>query len=60
MEQSSREFQVFVKPVGALCNMACRYYYLEKEKLYPEEKRFRMPVEILEEYIRKHIAASSA
>ncbi|MFO7932647.1 MAG: anaerobic sulfatase maturase [Bacteroidales bacterium] len=60
MEQLSREFQVFVKPVGAACNMACRYcYYLEKEKLYPAETRFQMPVELLEEYIRKHIEASS-
>ena len=25
------DFQVFVKPAGAACNLACRYcYYLEK------------------------------
>ena len=33
--QNSREFQVFVKPVGAACNLRCHYcYYLEKEDLY--------------------------
>ena len=27
---------VMAKPVGAQCNLACRYcYYLEKQKLYP-------------------------
>jgi len=60
MDQSSREFQVFVKPVGPLCNMGCRYcYYLEKDQLYPGETRFRMPVDLLEEYIRQHVEAST-
>jgi uncharacterized protein len=54
----SRSFQVFVKPAGPVCNLACRYcYYLEKERLYPEETSFRMPDILLEEYIVQHIEA---
>jgi len=60
MDRLSREFQIFVKPVGPLCNMACRYcYYLVKEQLYPEEAPFRMSPDLLEEYIRQHVEAST-
>ncbi|MBN2481497.1 MAG: anaerobic sulfatase maturase [Bacteroidales bacterium] len=56
----SREFQVFAKPVGAVCNMNCRYcYYLEKEHLYPDRKSFIMPDDVLEKYIVQHIEAST-
>jgi uncharacterized protein len=59
MVKASREFQIFVKPTGPICNLDCRYcYYLEKEHLYPEDESFRMPDEILEEYIVQHIEAS--
>ena len=59
MVQASREFQVFVKPVGALCNLDCRYcYYLEKEHLYPKDEKFQMTDETLEDYIVQHIDAS--
>ena len=54
------DFQVFVKPVGAVCNLACQYcYYAEKEQLYPEERGFRMPEYLLEQYIIQHIRSSS-
>ena len=53
------DFQVFVKPVGAICNLACQYcYYTEKEHLYPEGTGFRMEDDLLEEYIIQHIGAS--
>ena len=56
----SREFQIFVKPVGAECNLRCGYcYYLEKDKLYLTRGSKRMSSEILEEYIIQHIKASS-
>ena len=59
MVQASREFQVFVKPIGSICNLDCLYcYYLEKQNLYPEGEPFRMPDDILEEYIVQHIDAS--
>jgi len=60
MTKASREFQVFVKPVGSICNLDCHYcYYLKKEHLYPKGESFRMPDDILEEYIVQHIDASS-
>lgn len=55
------DFQIFVKPVGAACNLNCSYcYYLEKQNLYPDSKKFRMSDDLLEKYIIQHIQASSA
>ena len=57
MVQASREFQIFAKPAGALCNLDCRYcYYLQKELLYPASKSFRMEGDLLEDYIVQQIA----
>jgi len=57
--RASREFQVFTKPIGAACNLACSYcYYIGKERLYPETASTRMTEGVLEAYIRQHIAAS--
>jgi uncharacterized protein len=59
MPTASREFQVMVKPIGAMCNLACQYcYYLEKKELYPEARQFRMADDLLERYVAQHIAAS--
>ncbi|HEB34599.1 MAG TPA: anaerobic sulfatase maturase [Candidatus Aminicenantes bacterium] len=59
MVKASREFQVFAKPIGSICNLDCHYcYYLKKEHLYPKGESFRMSDEILEEYIVQHIDAS--
>jgi uncharacterized protein len=53
------EFQIFVKPVGSICNLNCRYcYYLIKKDLYPLERNFLMSDDILERYIITHIGAS--
>ncbi|EMF1933836.1 TPA: anaerobic sulfatase maturase [Klebsiella quasipneumoniae subsp. quasipneumoniae] len=51
--------QVMIKPTGSVCNLDCKYcFYLEKEKLYPERKRnYRMSDEMLERFIKQHIAA---
>ena len=58
MPKASRDFQVFVKPTGSICNLDCHYcYYLKKERLYPKGESFRMPVDVLEAYIAQHIAA---
>ena len=52
-------FNIMSKPIGPRCNIDCTYcYYLEKEKLFPEEKKFRMTPEILEDHIRQTIEAS--
>jgi uncharacterized protein len=58
MSAASREFQVLAKPVGAVCNLDCRYcYYLKKRDLYPRTAQFRMTDELLERYIVQHIEA---
>ena len=58
MGKASREFQVFAKPAGAVCNLNCCYcYYLEKKNLYPGHESFPMADDILEAYIIQHIEA---
>jgi len=60
MSKASREFQVFAKPGGSVCNLDCHYcYYLKTEHLYPKGEPFHMPESLLEEYIIQHIGASS-
>lgn len=60
MKPVSREFQVFVKPVGALCNLKCSYcYYLKKKSLYPGNRNPLMSDELLEKYIIQHISATT-
>ncbi len=52
-------FCIMTKPIGPRCNIDCKYcYYLEKEKLFPDEKKFRMPEDVLESYIRQVIETS--
>jgi uncharacterized protein len=59
MVKAAREFQVFAKPIGSVCNLDCHYcYYLNKKHLYPKSESFRMSDDILEEYIVQHIDAS--
>lgn len=54
----NREFQVFAKPVGARCNLACQYcYYLKNKDLYPSSASVRMSDDVLEKYIIQHIQA---
>ncbi len=58
MVTAAREFQVMVKPAGAICNLDCTYcYYLEKEDLYPGGEAPRMADDLLERYIVQHIEA---
>jgi uncharacterized protein len=60
MRKTYEDFQVFVKPVGARCNLACSYcYYLDKTELLSETGLQRMTDELLEIYIIQHIQASA-
>lgn len=45
------------KPVGAICNLACKYcYYLEKTNLYKENtSKFVMSDSLLEKFIEEYI-----
>lgn len=56
---SVQPFHIMAKPIGPRCNIDCEYcYYLEKEELYPQEKKFRMSDEVLETYTRQLIETS--
>ncbi len=58
MMQANAAFQVMAKPIGPRCNLDCKYcYYLEKEELYSETKKFEMSREVLETYIRDFMAS---
>ena len=60
MSDRPNDFQVFVKPAGARCNLACRYcYYLDKSAAAGQGQGNRMGDAVLEEYIVQHIAASA-
>jgi uncharacterized protein len=60
MNSEIREFQVFVKPVGARCNLSCSYcYYLDKRYLSTGYSAGCMNHGVLELYIRQHIEASA-
>jgi uncharacterized protein len=51
-------FNVMVKPAGPVCNLNCTYcYYLEKKKLFPGKKDFRLRDDILENFISQYIKA---
>lgn len=57
----SRPTYVMAKPVGPLCNLACRYcYYTEKGKLYPDDPRRTMGDELLERFVRQYIGMQAA
>lgn len=52
---------MLVKTVGARCNMSCTYcYYLDKQNLPGSKQVGRMPEDILEEYIKQHIDATTS
>jgi len=58
LTRASREFQIFAKPAGPVCNLDCHYcYYLKKEQLYPAGESFFMPDDVLEQYVIQHIDA---
>jgi uncharacterized protein len=51
-------FHIMSKPTGPLCNLDCTYcFYLEKENLYPNTRKWAMTDEVLEAYVRGYIEA---
>ena len=53
---AGRSFHVLTKPIGPICNLDCTYcFYLEKQKLYPDERQWQMSDAVLETYIRQYI-----
>lgn len=56
----SKPLYVMLKPVGALCNLACDYcYYLEKSKLYTQDPRHVMSEQLLERFIKEYIQSQT-
>ena len=52
----ARPLYVMLKPVGAVCNLACEYcYYLEKSRLYKDNPKHVMSEELLEKFIEEYI-----
>lgn len=55
---ADREFQVFIKPAGALCNLNCTYcYYIEKTAMF--DSMAIMKDDILDEVIRRQVIATT-
>jgi uncharacterized protein len=62
MSLKKREFQVFAKPVGAVCNLDCLYcYYLDKGSPAGSRAGYSLKMNdvVLETYIIQHIRAST-
>ncbi|MDR0692819.1 MAG: anaerobic sulfatase-maturation protein [Prevotellaceae bacterium] len=56
----SHPLYVMLKPIGAACNLRCKYcYYLEKTDLYPDEKKFIMSDRILEKFTTQYLNAQT-
>lgn len=52
----ARPLYVMLKPIGAVCNLRCKYcYYLEKKDLYPDANNYIMSDEILERFIEQYL-----
>ena len=60
MTRIEREFQIFAKPVGSLCNLHCDYcYYIDKSDLTQVNQNTGMNDVLLESYISQHIEATT-
>ncbi len=58
MIQNVSAFHIMAKPNGPLCNLDCSYcFYLEKKKLYPDNKNWVMSNTVLETFIKQYITA---
>ena len=57
-EGERAQFQIFVKPAGPACNLACRYCYYRGKDAHDKEASSVMRDDVLEEYIKQHIDAA--
>ena len=56
----ARPLYVMAKPAGSLCNLRCKYcYYLEKSRLYDEQKNRVMTDELLEKFVKEYIESQA-
>ncbi len=56
----SRPLYIMLKPIGAACNLRCKYcYYLEKSKLYKDTPSRLISEKLLEDFTREYIEAQT-
>jgi len=56
IKQAQLPFHLLCKPTGPLCNLRCTHcFYLKKAELYPDEKQWRMPAEVLDRFTKLYI-----
>jgi uncharacterized protein len=56
----AKPLYVMLKPVGAVCNLRCKYcYYLEKKDLYPDSATYTMSDDLLEEFICRYLESQT-
>lgn len=49
---------VVAKPIGPVCNLNCEYcFYLEKQALFPQNEKYRMPDDVLRAFITGYISS---
>lgn len=53
------DFSLLVKPASADCNLKCTYcFYLDKKKLYPQDKKHRMSEDTLKRTLRNYFSTA--
>jgi uncharacterized protein len=56
----AKPLYVMLKPIGATCNLRCKYcYYLDKKELYPDDKRYIMSDDVLERFIKDYMESQT-
>ncbi|MDR2511918.1 MAG: anaerobic sulfatase-maturation protein [Bacteroidales bacterium] len=56
----AKPLYVMLKPIGAVCNLRCKYcYYLEKKDLYPSASSYVMSDSMLEEFTRQYLESQT-
>ncbi|OAV63650.1 Anaerobic sulfatase-maturating enzyme [Bacteroidales bacterium Barb6] len=56
----AKPLYVMLKPVGAVCNLRCKYcYYLEKKDLYPNASSYLMSASLLENFIKQYLESQT-
>ncbi|MDR0845160.1 MAG: anaerobic sulfatase maturase, partial [Tannerella sp.] len=56
----ARPLYVMLKPIGAVCNLRCKYcYYLEKKDLYPNAASYLMSDALLERFIKQYLESQT-
>ncbi len=56
----SRPLYIMLKPIGAACNLRCKYcYYLEKTNLYKDTPSRIITDKLLEDFTREYIGAQT-